>query len=136
MRVVANTQSRGQLLDVLLDGSSWCSPSPDVSSTTSTFSKVHDTIFLDEVFVLHLLPKLLCQPLLVDVEEEESRGHRIFSFARTIIKTLCKRQPNGQFLLAIQIFVLLHVLKDFLHVILRQQLTVSSHARLARLAAK
>ena len=72
MRVVANTQTTRQLLDVLFDSRAWSAPSPDVSSPSGTLGKVHDTKFFNEVFVLHLLPELLRQSLLVDVEEEES----------------------------------------------------------------
>ena len=136
MRVVADTQATRQLLDVILNRKSWCAPSPDVGASAGTLGKIDNTELLDEVLVLHFLPKLLRKSLLVDVEEVESRGYGISSLTRTIVKTRGKRQPHGQFLLAIQILVLLHVLKDVLHVILRQQLTVSSHARLARLAAK
>ena len=72
MRVIVDTQTTRQFLDVLLDGRAWCSPSPDVGTASCTLGKVHDAEFLNEVLVLHLLPELFCQSLLVDVEEEES----------------------------------------------------------------
>ena len=72
MRVVADTQATRQLLDVLFDRKSWCSPSPDVGTTSSALGKIDDAECLDEVLVLYLLPELLRQSLLVDVEEEEA----------------------------------------------------------------
>ena len=72
MRVVADTQATRQPLDVLFNRESWCAPRPDVGATSGALGKIHDTEFLDELFVLYFLPELLRQSLLVDVEEEKS----------------------------------------------------------------
>ena len=93
MRVVTDIQPTRQLLNVLLDRLSWCAPSPDVGSPTSTFGKIDDSEFLDEVSLAYLIPKLLSQTLLVDVEKVKSRGYSIFGLARTIVTPLRDSSP-------------------------------------------
>ena len=68
MRVVTDTEPACQLLDVLFDREFWFAPSPDMGASASTLGKVNDAERLDEPFFAYLLPELLRQALLVDVD--------------------------------------------------------------------